>query len=83
MERTELLGRVCGPLDPPDLNPRDFYLWGKLKSVVYANNSHDLEALKQNIHKAIDIKEFRHVSQQRTDMLNIFYDSEYNINYYS
>jgi hypothetical protein len=27
-------------------------LWGKLKNVVYANNPHDLEALKQNIHEA-------------------------------
>jgi hypothetical protein len=37
----------------PDLNPRDFYLWGKLKSVLYANNPHELEALKQNIRKAV------------------------------
>jgi hypothetical protein len=28
-------------------------LWGKLNSVVYGNNSHDLEALKQNIREAI------------------------------
>jgi hypothetical protein len=27
-------------------------------------------------------KEFRHVSQQRADILNIFYDGECNINYY-
>jgi hypothetical protein len=54
MERIELVARVCGPLDPPDLNPRDFYLWRKLKNVVYANNSHDLEALKQKICEAID-----------------------------
>jgi hypothetical protein len=42
---------VYGPLDP---NPYDFlYLWGKLESVVYDNNPHDLEALKQNIREAI------------------------------
>jgi hypothetical protein len=35
------------------LNNCDFYLWGKLKSVVYANNSHDLDALKENIREAI------------------------------
>jgi hypothetical protein len=68
-------------------------LWGKLKSVVYANNPHDLEALKQNIREAIyNIqqrelltsfpKELRHVSQQRADILNILYDGEYSINYY-
>jgi hypothetical protein len=28
-------------------------LWGKLKCVVYANNPHDLESLKQNIREAI------------------------------
>jgi hypothetical protein len=50
MGRTDLLARVCSPLDP--LDPRGFYLWGKLKS-VYANKPHDLEALKQNIHEAI------------------------------
>jgi hypothetical protein len=41
------------PPRSPDLNPCDFYLWRKLKSVVYANNPHDLEALKQNIREAI------------------------------
>jgi hypothetical protein len=63
---------------------------------VYVNNPHDLEALKQNIREAIHniqqrelqhvsqnlLKEFRHVSQQRADILNIFYDGEYNMNYY-
>jgi hypothetical protein len=30
----------------------------------------------------ICLKEFRHVSQQRLDILNMFYDGDYNINYY-
>jgi hypothetical protein len=30
----------------------------------------------------ICFKEFRHVWQQRSDILNIFYDGEYSINYY-
>jgi hypothetical protein len=34
------------PPRSPDLNPCDFYLWGKLRNIVYANNPHDLEALK-------------------------------------
>jgi hypothetical protein len=41
-------------------------LWGKLKSVVYANNPNDLQALKQNIREAIyDIQqcELQHVSR--------------------
>ena len=33
----------------PYLNSSDFYLWGPLKSKVYANNPHSLEELKQNI----------------------------------
>jgi hypothetical protein len=35
----------------PDLNHCD--LWEKLKSVVYSNNPHDLETLKQNIREAV------------------------------
>jgi hypothetical protein len=41
-------------------------LWGKLKNVVYANNPHDLEALKQNIPEATDNiqqRELQHVSR--------------------
>jgi hypothetical protein len=30
----------------------------------------------------ICLKELRHISQQRADILNIFYDGEYSINYY-
>jgi hypothetical protein len=38
-----------------------------------------------NCNKFLEIclQEFRHVSQQRADILNIFYDGEYNINYYN
>jgi hypothetical protein len=70
-------------------------LWEKLRSVVCANNLHDLEALKQNICEQfttfsnvnykfpeICLREFRHVSKQRADILNIFYDGKYDINYY-
>jgi hypothetical protein len=49
----ELLARICGPPRSQDLHHCDSYLWGKLKSVVYANNPHDLEVLKQNIHVEI------------------------------
>jgi hypothetical protein len=59
MGSIELLERVCGPPRSPDLNPCAFYLWRKLKSVVYANNTRDLEALKQNNREAI------HSIQQR------------------
>jgi hypothetical protein len=64
-----------------------FIFWGKLKRVVYANNPHDLEALKQNICEATDNIlqcELQQVSRnlQRVDILNIFYDGENNINYY-
>jgi hypothetical protein len=58
-----------------------------------ANSPHDLEALKRlfvkqfitfsnvNCNKCpvISLKEFRHVSQRGADLLNIFYDGEYNI----
>jgi hypothetical protein len=42
-----IISKGLWPPRSPDLNPCDIYLWGKLKSVVYANNAHDLEALKQ------------------------------------
>jgi hypothetical protein len=50
-----IISKCLWPPRSPDLNPCGFYLWGKLKSVVYlyANNQHDLEALKQNIREAI------------------------------
>jgi hypothetical protein len=35
-----------------------------------------------NLFPKICLKEFRHVSQQRVDILNIFCDGEYNVNYY-
>jgi hypothetical protein len=47
---------ICKCLWPhrsADLNPCNFYLWRKLKSVASANNLHDLKALKQNISEAV------------------------------
>jgi hypothetical protein len=72
-------------------------LWEKFESVLYAINPHDLEALEKILVKKfttfsnvkcnkfpeICLREFRHVSQQRTDILNTFYDGEDNINYYT
>ena len=50
----------------PYLNSSDFYLWGPLKSKVYANNPHSLEELKQNIRHelgAISEHELRRVAR--------------------
>jgi hypothetical protein len=88
----ELLARVCGPQNL-QIHPCDFCLWGKLKSVVYAKKPQYLESMKQIFVKQfttfsnvncstipeICLKEFRHISQQRAVILNIFYDDEYNI----
>jgi hypothetical protein len=63
-----IINKGLWPLRSPDLNPCDFYLWGKLKRVVYANNPHDLEALKQNIPEAIYNIKQREVSR------NLFYE---------
>jgi hypothetical protein len=79
----------------PDLRACDCYLWGNPKTVMYANNSHDLEALKRNIviqfttlgnvnsnkFPRICLKKFTHVSQQKVHILVIFYDFEYTISY--
>jgi hypothetical protein len=48
-----IISKGLWPPRSPDLNPCVFHLWGKLKSIVYANNPHDLEALKQNIREAV------------------------------
>jgi hypothetical protein len=48
-----IISKGLWPPGSPDLNPCDFYLWGKLITVVYANNPHDLETLVQNICEAI------------------------------
>lgn len=37
------------PPRSPDLNPLDFFLWGYMKSTVYANRPRTLEQLKENI----------------------------------
>jgi hypothetical protein len=44
-----VFGEINGEDRSPDRNPCDFYLWGKLRSVLHANNFHDVEALIQNI----------------------------------
>ena len=40
------------PPRSPDLNPCDFYLWGRLKSIVYSKPVTNLEALKDRIREA-------------------------------
>ena len=46
-----------GPVDwPPrscDLTPLDFFLWGYIKSLVYANKPSTIEELRANIHREI------------------------------
>ena len=46
-----------GPVEwPPrsrDLTPLDFFLWGHIKSLVYANKLATLDDLKDNIHREI------------------------------
>jgi hypothetical protein len=44
-----VVSRVLWPPGSPDLNPCDFYLWGKQKDNVYVNNPHTLDELKDNI----------------------------------
>ena len=41
------------PPRSPDLTPPDFYLWGYLKSQVYANKPKTLAQLKANIRRKI------------------------------
>jgi hypothetical protein len=43
-----IISKGLWPLRSPDLDLCDFYLSRKLKSVLYTNNPHDLQAIKQN-----------------------------------
>lgn len=44
-----LRGDLQWPARSPDLTPCDFFLWGYLKSLVYANRPRTLQQLKTNI----------------------------------
>jgi hypothetical protein len=71
MGRIELLARVCGSLDFPDLNLCIFSFVGNLKSCFYANNLHDLEALKHICaYKYCTVCKSRDTSQTRYDLTN-------------
>ena len=43
------------PFRSPDMTHCNFYLWGKLKNVVYKTNPRTLEELKRNIRDEINI----------------------------
>ncbi|KAL4123158.1 hypothetical protein QTP88_015381 [Uroleucon formosanum] len=45
-------GSIPWPARSPDLTPLDFFLWGHLKTVVYADPPINLQHLKQKITKA-------------------------------
>ena len=48
-----VISRGLWPPRSPDLTPPDFYLWGKLKGSVYADNPRTTDELKQKITSVI------------------------------
>ncbi|CAK9811660.1 Transposable element Tc3 transposase [Anthophora quadrimaculata] len=52
-------GDINWPPRSCDLTPLDFFLWGFLKSKVYANNPKTIDELKNNITAAINEVEFQ------------------------
>ena len=48
-----LRGDLPWPARSPDLTPYDYFLWGYLKSIVYADCLRTLAHLKDNIRQAI------------------------------
>ena len=48
-----VISRDLWPPRSPDLTPPDFYLWGKLKDLVYADNPRSINDLKHNIRQII------------------------------
>jgi hypothetical protein len=55
-----------------------WWLWNRIFLKQFATFSN----VNCNKFPEFCLKEFRHVSQQRADILNIFLDGEHNINYY-
>ena len=51
--RDRVISRGLWPPRSPDLTPPDFYLWGKLKGSVYADNPRTTDELKQKITSVI------------------------------
>ena len=49
-----IMSRDLWPARSPDMTPRDFYLWGRLKNAVYKTNPCILEELKRNSHDEIN-----------------------------
>ena len=48
-----VISRDLWPPRSPDLTPPDFYPWGKLKGLVYADNPCSINDLKHNIRQVI------------------------------
>jgi hypothetical protein len=74
-----IISKGLWPPRSSDLNPCDFYLWGKLKCVVHANDPHDLVALKQNIRAAtcnILQSELHHVSRNLFKRIQTYLTAE-------
>jgi hypothetical protein len=46
---------VSWPPISPDLNPLDFYLWGHLKTVVYATPVNDAGDLRERVQNACQV----------------------------
>jgi hypothetical protein len=88
-EEDRIIRKGVWPPRYPDLNPLLFVL--RMPTIHMTSRLYNRIRVKQfttfsnvncNRFPEICLKEFRHVSQQRVDILNIFYDGEYNINYY-
>ena len=48
-----VISRDLWPPCSSDLTPPDFYFWGKLKRLVYADDPHLINDLKHNIRQVI------------------------------
>ena len=70
-----LISRGCDPEWSPDLNPRDFYLWGYLKDRVFGNNPQTIPDLKAAITAAIKViprEEFGRVIENFARLIQVF-----------
>jgi len=56
-------GQIPWPPRSPDLSPLDFFLWGYIKNIVYAEKIRNIQHLQDRITSAIETVNTRHDSE--------------------
>ncbi|KAJ8941592.1 hypothetical protein NQ318_012938 [Aromia moschata] len=70
-------GHILWPPRSPDLTILDFYLWGRLKQIVYREPlENDEEQLKTRIQNAVESLNVCHTTEQKLDFCSVVIPSQ-------